>query len=143
MLFRILLSSAAFLLVAAAFGTLHSGWAPAALLVAGLVGLAVAGPTIAYSATVSSDSYLSILMRFGVLPMSLFSGVFFPVESLPTFLRWVAYAFPLSHAVDLSRAATLGLHVGWAALWHVAYLLVWVAGGSLLAYRRFRRRLVI
>jgi lipooligosaccharide transport system permease protein len=143
MLARILLSSTAFLLVAGAFGALHSWWAPAALPVAVLVGMAVAAPTVAYSASVSSESYLSVLLRFAVLPMSLFSGVFFPVESLPKVLRWIAYAFPLSHGVDLSRAATLGQNPGWAGLWHVAYLLAWAAGGWLLALRRFRHRLVI
>ena len=40
-------------------------------------------PTFAYTASVTSDSYLAILIRFAVIPMSLFSGVFFPVESLP------------------------------------------------------------
>jgi lipooligosaccharide transport system permease protein len=94
MLFRIGLSAAAFLAVAAAFGAVHSWWAPLTLVVALLTGLAVAAPTVAYSASVTSDGYLAILMRFAVLPMSLFSGVFFPVGSLPEALRWVAYAFP-------------------------------------------------
>ena len=58
--------------------------------ISALVGLAVAAPTVAYSASVTSDSYLAILLRLAVLPMSLFSGVFFPVESLPVVLRWVA-----------------------------------------------------
>jgi lipooligosaccharide transport system permease protein len=142
MLFRILLSAAAFLAVAAAFGVLHSWWSPLALPVAVLVGLAVAAPTAAYSATVTTDSYLAVLLRFAVLPMSLFSGVFFPVEALPAPLRWVAYALPLWHGVDLSRSAMLG-GAGWPSLWHVLYLLVWCVVGVWLAHARFRRRLVI
>jgi lipooligosaccharide transport system permease protein len=143
MLFRVGLSALAFLAVAAAFGAVHSWWAPLTLGVALLVGLAVAAPTAAYSATVTSDSYLAILLRFAVLPMSLFSGVFFPVESLPVLLRWVAYALPLWHGVDLSRATMLGTSLGWAALWHTLYLLAWCVGGGWLAHVRFRRRLVI
>ncbi|MGX6607760.1 ABC transporter permease [Micromonosporaceae bacterium Da 78-11] len=143
MLFRITLSAAAFLAVAACFGALHSWWAPLAVVVAMLVGLAVAAPTTAYSAMITSDSYLAILMRFAVLPMSLFSGVFFPVDSLPVLLRWVAYALPLWHGVELSRDALLGLAPGVAGLWHVVYLLAWCAGGCFLAHRQFRRRLVI
>jgi lipooligosaccharide transport system permease protein len=144
MLVRIVQSAAAFLLVAWAFGTIHSAWAPLALLVAVLVGLAVAAPAVAYTAGVSSDTYLAILMRLGVLPMSLFSGVFFPIDSLPAVLRWVAYALPLWHAVDLSRAATLGTTFGGLlGLCHVLYLLVWCVAGCWLAHRRFRRRLVI
>ncbi|GIM88976.1 ABC transporter permease [Paractinoplanes toevensis] len=143
MLFRVLTSAAAFLGVAALFGAVHSWWAPMTLVVSLVVGLAVAAPTVAYSASVSSDSYLAILMRFAVLPMSLFSGVFFPVESLPVVLRWVAYALPLWHGVELSRDAMLGLAPGWLGLLHVVYLLAWCAAGWLLAHRLFRRRLAV
>lgn len=143
MMLRVLISSAAFLAVAAAFGTLHSWWALGTLPVAVLVGLAVAAPTTAYSSSVSSDSYLAILVRFAVLPMSLFSGVFFPVESLPTVLRWVAYALPLWHGVDVSRAATLGGAPSWAQSVHLLYLAAWAGGGWFLAHRQFRRRLVV
>jgi lipooligosaccharide transport system permease protein len=143
MLFRIVLSATAFLAVAGLFGAVHSWWAPLAVPVAVLVGLAVAAPTIAYSATITTDSYLAILMRFAVLPMSLFSGVFFPVDSLPVVLRWVAYILPLWHGVDLCRDAVLGRAPGWAGLFHVLYLLAWCAAGWSLAHRQFRRRLVI
>jgi len=143
MLFRVLLSAAAFLAVAAVFGTLHSWWASLTLVVALLVGLAVAAPTAAYAASITSDSYLIILMRFTVLPMSLFSGVFFPVDSLPEPLRWVAYTFPLWHGVELSRDAMLGTSPGPVGVVHVAVLLAWCTAGYLLALVRFRRRLVI
>ena len=105
--------------------------------VAALLGLAVAAPTFAYSATISSDSYLAILFRVGMIPMSLFSGVFFPVESLPSPLRWIAYVLPLWHGVDLSRAATLGVPPDWSVAGHVLYLAAWTCAGWLLAYRRF------
>jgi lipooligosaccharide transport system permease protein len=141
--FRTVVSTGAFLAVAAAFGTLHSGWALATLGIAALVGLAVATPTFAYAARVSSDSFLAILFRLGMVPMSLFSGVFFPVEALPGVLRWVAYALPLWHGVDLSRAATLGTAPEWSATGHLAYLAGWAAAGWWLAYRQFRRRLVV
>jgi lipooligosaccharide transport system permease protein len=142
-LFRVLTSAGAFLLIATTFGTMHSWWAPATLPVAVLVGLAVAAPTFAYSATIRSDSYLAILFRIGVIPMSLFSGVFFPVEQLPGALRWIAYALPLWHGVDLSRAATLGVAPAWSVTGHLVYLAVWAAVGWWLAWRAFTRRLVI
>jgi lipooligosaccharide transport system permease protein len=141
--FRTLTSCAAFLLIATAFGTMHSWWAPATLPIAALIGLAVATPTFAYSAAIRSDSYLAILFRLGVIPMSLFSGVFFPVESLPGPLRWIAYALPLWHGVDLSRAATLGVAPAWSATGHMLYLALWAVLGWLLAYRQFGRRLAV
>jgi lipooligosaccharide transport system permease protein len=143
MLFRVLTSASAFLVVAALFGALRSWWAPLAVVASAVTGIAVAAPTAAYSATITSDSYLAILMRLAVLPMSLFSGVFFPIGSLPVALRWAAWALPLSHGVELSRDATLGRPPGWAGLWHVAYLLAWCVAGCWLAHWRFRRRLMI
>jgi lipooligosaccharide transport system permease protein len=141
--FRATTSAGAFLLVASLFGTMHSWWAAATLPIAALIGLAVAAPTFAYSSSVRSDSYLAILFRLGMIPMSLFSGVFFPVESLPTALRWVAYILPLWHGVDLSRAATLGIAPSWSITGHVVYLATWCATGWWLAYRQFKKRLAV
>jgi lipooligosaccharide transport system permease protein len=142
-MFRTVTSCGAFLLVATAFGTMHSWWAVATLPVAALVGLAVATPTFAYASTIRSDGYLAVLFRLGLIPMSLFSGVFFPVESLPGLLRWIAYVLPLWHGVDLSRAAALGVAPQWSAVGHVLYLALWAALGWLLALRQFGRRLVV
>lgn len=75
--------------------------------------------------------------------MSLFSGVFFPVESLPGPLRALAYALPLWHGVDLTRAATLGMPPEWSASGHLLVLAGWAAAGWLLARDRFTRRLVV
>ncbi|MEV8507983.1 ABC transporter permease [Actinoplanes sp. NPDC051475] len=141
--FRTLTSCTAFLLIATAFGTMHSWWALATLPIAASVGLAVATPTFAYAAAIRSDSYLAILFRLGVIPMSLFSGVFFPIESLPAALRWLAYASPLWHGVDLSRAATLGTAPAWSPIGHLLYLALWATAGWFLALRQFSRRLVV
>lgn len=141
-LFRVLASSAVFLLVAAAFGALHSPWTLAVPPLMLLLGLAVAGPVVAYTSMIPSDGYLSLLFRFAVIPMTLFAGVFFPVESLPGTLRWLAYVSPLWHGVDLSRAATLGVAPYWSIPGHLGYLALWAVAGWLLARWRFGRRLV-
>jgi lipooligosaccharide transport system permease protein len=140
--FRVLISTLAFVLVAGVFGALRSPWAVLTVPVCLLLGFAGAAPTMAYSASVRSDSFLVMLYRFGLIPMSLFAGVFFPVESLPVALRWLAYVSPLWHGVDLCRAATLGVPPEWSASGHVAYLALWAAAGWWLAARVFRRKLV-
>lgn len=142
-LFRALTGGVAFLIVAGLFGVLHSPWALATLPLVLLLALAVAAPVFAYTASISSDSYLALLFRFGVIPMTLFAGVFFPVEALPLVLRWLAYASPLWHAVDLSRAATLGSLPSWSIPGHLLYLAAWAIAGWLLARARFRRRLAL
>ncbi|MFE9694107.1 ABC transporter permease [Micromonospora sp. NPDC005806] len=142
-LFRVLTTTAAFLLVTALFGALRSPWAVAVLPVGLLLGLAIAAPTFAFSAAVPSDSYLALLFRFAIIPMTLFAGVFFPVESLPGGLRQLAYVTPLWHGVDLCRAATLGVAPQWSVTGHLLYLAAWAVAGWLLARRVFHRSLVV
>ncbi|MFY1637046.1 ABC transporter permease [Solwaraspora sp. WMMB335] len=141
-LLRALTSSLAFLAVAAAFGSLRSFAAALTLPVALLLAAAVSLPVAAFAATITSDSYLAVLFRFAVIPMTLFAGVFFPVESLPATVRWLAYLSPLWHGVDLCRAAALGAAPAWSVPGHLAYLALWVAAGWWLATARFRKRLI-
>lgn len=139
---RVGLPSVSFLLVMTAFGTVHSWWAPTAVLACVLTGLSLSGPVVAYSATVRSDNMFALLYRFVVIPMTLFAGVFFPVESLPTLVRWLAYVSPLWHGVQLCRYATLGLPSSLPVVAHVGYLGLWAVAGFLLARRRFATRLL-
>ncbi|SCL17172.1 lipooligosaccharide transport system permease protein [Micromonospora nigra] len=141
-LLRVTTSVVTFLLVAALFGAVRSPWALTVPVVVLLLGAAVAAPTFAYSSMVDSDSWLAMLFRFAVIPMTLFAGVFFPVESLPAGLRALAYVTPLWHGVDLCRAATLGTAPQWSVVGHLLYLAAWAAAGWVLACRGFRRRLV-
>ncbi len=57
--------------------------------------------------------WFSAIYRFGLIPLFLFSGTFFPIAQLPGWLQPVAEATPLYHGVALCRALTLG-HVGLA-----------------------------
>jgi lipooligosaccharide transport system permease protein len=138
---RVALAAGAFLVVMVPFGAVGSAWAVVTPVVAVLTGLAVAAPMFAYAATVDSDNLLAIMFRFALLPMMLFSGVFFPVAQLPAALEPLAYALPLWHGVELCRAAAVGVGTAWPVPVHVGFLAVWIAGGFLLAVVRFRKRL--
>ena len=54
------------------------------------------------------EKSFSYIFRFGMMPLMLFSGTFFPLSQLPGGLRAVAYATPLWHGVALCRALSLG-----------------------------------
>ena len=92
--------------------------------------------------TLERDSGLTAVFRFGVIPMFLFSGTFFPISQLPAALRPVAYFTPLWHGVDLCRHLALGRASLLGSLGHVAYLAVWVLAGVSIANVTYRRRLV-
>lgn len=138
---RIAVAAAAFVLVMALLGGLGSSWAVLAPAVAVLLGLAVAGPMCALSASIESGNTLNAMFRLALLPMMLFSGVFFPIEQLPELLVAVAYALPLWHGVELCRVFILGTEGGGPVPVHLGYLGLWVVVGFGLSTSRFRRRL--
>jgi lipooligosaccharide transport system permease protein len=140
--FRVTTTCAVFLGVIAAFGAIHSPLGIFCLIVEPLVGLAFAAPVFAIASRLESDAGFAMIFRFGVIPMFLFSGAFFPVTQLPDGIEWLAYVTPLWHGVMMSRDLSLGVASFWPTLGHAAYLLVWIGAGTWLTVRGLTRRLV-
>lgn len=127
------------------FGASRSPLIVLAVPVAVLTGLAFAIPIMAFTATQRTPDRFATIFRFGITPLFLFSGTFFPVESLPDFVRPIAWLSPLWHGVDLCRALMLGTisDAPLLALAHLAILLALAIGGALVAFRTMERRLVL
>ncbi|MFT4082014.1 MAG: ABC transporter permease [Nocardioides sp.] len=142
-LFRVLTSCAVFLVVLAPFGVFESWWGTLlALPVQGLLGLAFATPIFAFSAGLRDESAFSLVFRLGMIPLTLFSGTFFPIGNLGVVGETIAKVTPLWQGVHLTRMLVLGqVEAGWAVL-HVAYLAALAALGWWWAVRRLGRRLV-
>jgi lipooligosaccharide transport system permease protein len=139
---RSAVTSTLFLAVIACFGAVSSPLAVLAVPAAVLLALAFSGALLSYTSWLRTDSGLSILFRFGMIPAMLFSGSFFPISSLPAALRWLAYVVPLWHGVDLTRSFCSG-NVDWPSVFgHVGYLALWAGVGFWLAARMFRKRLM-
>lgn len=138
---RALLACAFFLAVSAAFGTVHSPEALAGLAVGPLSALAFAAPLAAYSVRARHDQPFSVIFRLLMLPLFLFSGTFFPVSQLPVGLRYLAYALPLWHSVELARSLYAGNFGLLAGFGHLAYLAALAGAGFVLASRSYRARL--
>lgn len=135
-------AGAIYVVVIAVFGGVTSPGIVVSLLAAVLTGAAVAALVTAFAATVQDEGpAFSALFRFVIIPMTLFSGTFFPVDRLPGWLQPVAWVSPLWHGTELARAAALARWVPLAALGHLAFLLVLLAAGLLAAVRLFARRL--
>jgi lipooligosaccharide transport system permease protein len=138
---RLGLVSAVYVVVAWAAGGVRSPLIIAAIPVAVITGLAFGAPLSAWSASREQDQSFSAIQRFGVLPLFLFSGTFFPVRQLPAVVRPLAYLSPLWHGVSLCRSLALG-HVGFAAaVGHLAVLVGLILIGVNLARGVFERRL--
>ncbi|HEX8939120.1 MAG TPA: ABC transporter permease [Candidatus Limnocylindrales bacterium] len=140
---RLTLVCGVFLAVLAAFGAIRSPLGLLALPVAVLTGLSFGAPIMAFSATQKRDSGFNVIFRFGVTPLFLLGGTFFPIERLPGLVQPLAWLTPLAHGVALCRALTLGRLEPADAVVHLAVLVGFVVAGVALARLAFRRRLVV
>ncbi len=140
---RVTLVGAIFLAVMALFGAVRSPLALLAIPAGTLTGLAFVAPISAFAATRRTMESFTYLFRFGIMPLFLFSGTFFPIERLPAFLQPVAWLTPSYHGVALARELALGTAtsdpVGTVA--HLAVLVAFIAVGTWAALVTFRRRL--
>ena len=141
---RILLVASVFTVVIVAFGAAESPLIVLAIPVGVLTGLAFAAPIMAFCATQKTPDKFNAVFRFGITPLFLFSGTFFPVESLPPLIQPLAWITPLWHGVALARGLSLGT-IGEQpvlALVHLVILIGFVVVGSWLAVRTMTRALV-
>lgn len=140
---RIAMNSAVFLAAMSAFGAARSPWVLLGLPAATLTGLAFAAPVAAWAVTLKVETSFNYVLRFGMIPLMLFSATFFPLSRLPGWMRPVAYATPLWHGVALCRGLSLGtLDAGSAAI-HLGYLAALSAAGIWAGSVTYRRRLYV
>ena len=71
-------------------------------------------------------------------PMLFLSGLFFPVEMLPTWIQPVASVIPLTYLVDALRQIIVGVSPQYNLGLDITILAVWLVGCSLLSIRLFR-----
>ncbi|CAM5503004.1 ABC transporter permease [Leifsonia shinshuensis] len=121
---RLLGTSVVYYLFMLLFGAVPSPWGWLAIPVATLGGLAFGAPVMAYVATLEQDTgQIAMLMRFVLLPMTLFSGTFFPLASMPVYLQWIGWISPLWHSTELARVFAYGYPEPlWLTVVHVLYL---------------------
>ena len=141
---RLTLISTIFTIVIVLFGAAESPTIVLAIPAAVLTGMAFAGPIAAFAATQKTPNRFSTIFRFGITPLFLFSGTFFPIDTLPAALQVLAWFTPLFHGVALTRALSLGVagEDPVAMLIHVTYLSVLAIVGAWLTIRTIGRRLV-
>lgn len=108
-----------------------------------LAGAAFGLPLMAYAGSIEDDrGQFALVQRFVFMPMFLFSGTFYPLDTLPVWLQWIGWISPLWHASELGRLVTYGSpQSAEQTMVHVVYLALLAAGGYVAARRVFTRRL--
>jgi lipooligosaccharide transport system permease protein len=138
-LVRGLMYAAAFLVVMAVMGLVHSFWAVLALPACTLIGFAFGA--VGMAGTSYMRSWLDFeFVQLSILPLFLFSATFYPLSTYPRALQILVQCTPLYQGVAIQRALTTGT-VGPDILLHVLYLLVMGLVGLRVASRRMARLL--
>ncbi|HEY9358679.1 MAG TPA: ABC transporter permease [Arthrobacter sp.] len=140
---RLLLQSAIYYAAVALFGASPSSWGWAGIVVATLAGLSFGLPLMAYSASIKEDKgQFALVMRFIVMPLFLFSGTFFPLDTLPWAVRWIGWISPIWHGTELGRVFSYGYQEPPVlTLVHFVVLTALAALGWFLTRGQFVRRL--
>lgn len=126
--------AAGFLALMAAMGLVQSWSALFALPACLLIGLAVGG--IGMWLTTYMRSWQDFeFVTLALMPMTLFSGTFFPVTQFPAAVRWLIEITPLYRGVVLCRELTTGM-ITLASGFSVIYLVALGLSGLILARRR-------
>ncbi len=84
----------------------------AVIPIVALIGLLFAVFGLLFTSLIPIIDLYSYYYTLFMTPMFLFSGIFFPLDTLPEWVEKVAWYTPLYHAVNLARAGVLGTWSG-------------------------------
>ncbi|MDQ0895336.1 ABC transporter permease [Agromyces ramosus] len=140
---RMIVNLVLFFALILVFGAAPSPAASLMILAGLLGGLAFGAVLMGYTSTLEEDTgQLAMVMRFVVLPMTLFSGTFFPLSTFPTWLQPIGWISPLWHSTELARVFSYGYAEPiWLTVVHVAYLVALIVIGWVWSRRIAVRRL--
>jgi ABC-2 type transport system permease protein len=76
-----------------------------------------------------------------IFPMIMFSGMMFPLENMPTALRWLSFFDPLAHYMGLLRNIMLKGGEMDYVMTHILYLAIIAVVSVVASFRRFHTTL--
>ena len=135
-LVRNVLTVVSYYLVMMAFGVLKAPHAWLAIPAGILAGAAFGAVMLAFAGNVKNeDHFFTFVGRFVIQPMFFLSGTFFPLESIPIYLRWIGWISPLWHAIELIRNLCMG-EIYFGLLVHILFFLALIMFGLFILTRR-------
>lgn len=141
--FRGLISGVLMMVVAFFMGVAPAApWRALALVVFMVfIGLLFGSLAMIVTSIAPSFDFFSYYTELIITPMLFFSGVFFPLDHFPGWMKGLAEGLPLTHAVVLSRALYTGQPASaWG--WRMAYLAVLAVVAFTISIRMMRKRLI-
>ncbi|MBN2182016.1 MAG: ABC transporter permease [Sedimentisphaerales bacterium] len=106
-----------------------------------LTGVMFASLSLLVTSFVKTINHFNFYFTGFISPMFFFSGVVFPVENLPDFIRPVTELVPLTHSVRLVRAVCTNMYEP-ILMYDLIYILGFIFVIGFIAVRRLEKRLV-
>ncbi len=133
--------SGAVLFVVSVFGLIDSPLALFAPVAGFFTGLMFAAFSLYVTSFVSTINHFNFYFTGLLTPMYFFSGIVFPLESLPSYLQIAAEFFPLTHSTNIIRALCFASFTPSLFL-DAAYIIIFIALFGYLSVRRLGKKLV-
>ncbi len=142
-LIRVTFTAVMYWLVMLAFGVLESPRAWLAIFTAIMAGAAFGALMQALAGLLENENiFFTVLNRFVIMPLFLFSGTFYPLTNMPIYLQWIGWISPLWHATELGRWLSYGHEISSQMLYvHFIFLNSLLLIGIIASRRIFTKRL--
>lgn len=142
-LIRVVFTAVIYWFVMLAFGVLESPRAWLAIFTAIMAGAAFGAMMQALAGLLENENiFFTVLNRFVIMPLFLFSGTFYPLTNMPIYLQWIGWISPLWHATELGRWLTYSHEISSLMLYvHFIFLNSLLLIGIIASRRIFTRRL--
>jgi lipooligosaccharide transport system permease protein len=142
-LVRVIFTAVVYWFVMLAFGVLESPRSWLAIFTAVMAGAAFGAIMQALAGLLENENiFFTVLNRFVIMPLFLFSGTFYPLTNMPIYLQWIGWISPLWHATELGRWLTYDHEISSQMLYvHFVFLNTLLLIGVIASRRIFTRRL--
>lgn len=119
-----------------------SWWGLGVIPISLLSGLMFASMALLYTSYSPSYDFFSYFFTLALTPQFLLSGIFFPLENMPSWVQFLSKFMPLTHAVNLNRSLVMGTIKG-ELWWDVLWIVIFITIMFLFALRRMRKRMMV
>jgi lipooligosaccharide transport system permease protein len=142
-LIRVTFTAVTYWLVMLVLGVLQSPRAWLAIFTAVMAGAAFGAMMQALAGLLENENvFFTVVQRFIIMPLFLFSGTFYPLTNMPVYLQWIGWISPLWHATQLGRWLTYGSEISTSMLvFHFVLLSSILIVGLISSRRIFTKRL--
>jgi lipooligosaccharide transport system permease protein len=139
---KCLLDGIMILLIMVILGLVKSLWALLLIPLIPFTGIMFGSMGMMITARSPSYDFFTYYYTLVISFMFIFSGIFFPISSLPVWAQSFSWFLPLTHAVNLARSLTSG-DMSLSLLDDLLWIVVFASLSFLCAVRMIKRRIIV